>query len=506
MPERQAGELERRLRSYWKPLHYGWRTALPLGEHVVGAGFLRDGRFHFASVDPNIEHTPPPNGENWLHELFYENGTAQGDRPIFDLNGDRRLNDGDRISDGDGPVEGATGIPVAIYMGAGLISQPVLANINAQLSTTLFNDNPYLAPGDTGSVQSNDPGVSGGHFDVDIYYPTKSNTHVHEYDDKYDVTGVNFLNASDPAFNLSNAITNNGTKFKILISNQRLSPAVRFSYGGATYKDVVTLQTSATFTLSSEPEYTRANIGTLKFNMPKDAFKAKDWSGTGDTRVGLHPTQTGCVRSGWPTAWGDPGPNGEYRNGALVFQLVKHNTPDSAVEMARAGDPRYGYRLKLDATSQGHRLAEWSTFWHHPNKLCMHNVGWTPTPPMDTSASSKGSLPAAGSEDPPRDELGSVVSDDTSTTVNPACSGCTIKTTVTTYQNGGKLIVTQYIKADGKVTNTTWQYVPPPAGPGSGAGGGGGAGGTTPNIKTTFHQLRQQGKFGRVTWHEVFRQ
>jgi hypothetical protein len=162
--------------------------------------------------------------------------------------------------------------------------------------------------------------------------------------------------------------------------------------------------------------------------------------------------------------------------------------------------------LKSDATSQANRLAEWSVFWHHPNGKCMGDVGWTATPPMDTSVSkAKFTLPAAGSEDPPRDELGTVVSTETTTVANTACSGCTIKTTVSTFENGWQLVMTQYIKADGKITNTTYQYLPPPPGPGAGDGGLGQSM-STPNTVTGYQQTRNTGKLGRITWHELFRQ
>ncbi len=42
-------------------------------------------------------------------------------------------------------------------------------------------------------------------------YLTKRYTHVHQYDDKWNVTGVNMLNASDPEFNLINAIPDTST-------------------------------------------------------------------------------------------------------------------------------------------------------------------------------------------------------------------------------------------------------------------------------------------------------
>ena len=84
-----------------------------------------------------------------------------------------------------------------------------------------------------------------GHFDFDIYYNTcdaskankytcTKNTHVHQYDDQYDVTGVDMQNASLTAFNLVNAISATTTNFKVLVANQALSPAVRLQIGTST--------------------------------------------------------------------------------------------------------------------------------------------------------------------------------------------------------------------------------------------------------------------------------
>src|SRR5690606_22872329 len=118
----------------------------------------------------------------------------------------------------------------------------------------------------------------------------------HEYDDKFDVTGVNMLNARDPAFNLINALPGGSTEFKVLVMNQYLNPAVSIAVGGPQFVDAknygnLTTQTDATALLASLPSYTRATINSLIFNLPLDAFKNKDWWGDGGTsRAGLIPT------------------------------------------------------------------------------------------------------------------------------------------------------------------------------------------------------------------------
>jgi hypothetical protein len=298
-----------------------------------------------------------------------------------------------------------------------------------------------------------------------------------------------------------------------------MSPAVRFSYGGLPYENVTRIAAYNTTGLSmaSLPEFTRANVETLKYNMPRDAFKVKDWAGTGDTRVGLMPTQTGCVKEDkgppkiktTPTGTIGPAPNLLHRNGALTFQLVKHITPDSAVELAdAAGDPAYGYRVKV-ADRLTNLLAEWTVFWHHQiNGKCLGEAGWVKDPPEDLTPSdpSKAKTPAAGSADPPRDNYGNVVGTTTTTVVDPDNSERTIRTTVTIYSTGVKVIIEEFVNPKGKVTKVVITTVAPP-----GAGGSGSPPITgisqalsASNTVTGYQQTRNSGKLGRISWHELF--
>lgn len=680
------------------PMRKGWATALPAGERSIGTGFVRDARFQFTGVNPTITNAALPNGENWLIELDYLTGGAT-DKPIFDLNQDSLLSDADRVNNaaGTAPQTGTTGIPVAVYMGAGLLSQPVLANVSAQLSTTLFNDNPYSSPGDQPAFPPPPPpdrGVAGGHFDVEIYYPyatttssstagkmckyastatpatgssfaidftyssnrtadplsikvagveiltqnnpgsrsrssletwisgkltsaftndwtavvgsgkitftnkttgpstnnttvamttgsgvttshynynttssggadavpgvdvlssCRRNLHYHEYDEVFNVTGVNMLNASDPLLNIDKGITDTTTNFKLLVSNQYLSPAVTLSIGGAPHVSVKEFTATSTLSLASLPTYNRGNIGTFAYNMPVDAFSFKDWW-TGnpaavcatsypdpDCRAGLHPTPYSCVTIASdvqggsmffpvipPSPLGTNGPGtsgigsnssapyvpgastGVRHNGSLTFQLVKDTTPDSAIEMSIPGQPEYGWRVK-DAFFETYVLMQWTTFWHHPTSVCYHQSGWTKFAAPDTSAadSSVFKTPAAGSADP---GYGTARVTVTSTSTTTTTSGGTTTTAVTTnYSNGSKVIVTTV--TTGGVSTTTSQYVPPSSsagGSGSGSTGGSASGVgqavSSPNTITGYQQTRNSGKLGRVTWHELFRQ
>jgi hypothetical protein len=374
--------------------------------------------------------------------------------PVLDLTRDGLLNAADRVGTGTG----VTSVPIGVQMGAGVFSQPVRISTSANFST-LFSRNDdleILAP-------KADRGVSGGHFDADIYYGGagapiggSSNRHVHEYDDKYDVTGVSMLSASDAGLNLSNAITSTTTGFKVLIANQKLNPAAGLRIGPTPagepeYAKVWTLQTTADLDITTLPTYTRADISKLKMNLPLDAFASKEWwTGSGDIRVGLLPTVTGCVHAG------DPHPLGAIYNGALTIQIVAAATTNADIELNVAGQPAYGYRLK--AASRGtRRLAEYTYFWHHPNGKCASAAGWTQTPPQDNDASTaKPVAKAAGSNDPTDGSFtnvdggptgtGGTVTNVTVTKVN------NVTTTVVTYADGTVVTEKRTEYADGRIS------------------------------------------------------
>lgn len=249
--------------------------------------------------------------------------------------------------------------------------------------------------------------------------------HIHEYDDVYDKTGLNMLDASDPTYDLKNAIPSTTTPFKVIAQNQYLSPAVNIHIGKSSYQwdvdagyiPIKNFTTSSMLNVADLPTYTRADIGSLAFNMPVNAFDQKDWwDGAlglpADVRVGLHPTQHQCV---WEslgsqdgamfqpvippstvtaTGNGTMGYNsgttsltatGARHNGALAIQIIKADTPQSAIEMSIPGRPEYGWRVKSEFFTT-YVLAEYSTFWHYkayPDR-CYGTSSWTKLMPPDT--------------------------------------------------------------------------------------------------------------------------
>lgn len=368
--------------------------------------------------------------------------------------------------------------------------------------------------------------------------------HEHEYDDKYDKTGVNMLNASQPAYNLSNAIPSTSTNFKVLMMNQYLSPAVSLHIGNSSYNpsssagyiSVKNYQASSGLDIATVPTYNRSTIGSLAINMPVDAFAVKDWWESGDSRVGLHSVKPQCTWNGsgsyadmyhpvTPPANGTDGPatasnTGARHNGVLTIQIVKDTTPASAIEENIAGRPEYGYRVK-HANFYDYVLVEYIFYWHHPRDMCyetsgtawdtvnndgnawntpelMAGNGWTKAPPEDNAVSTASSTPAAGSTDPKLGVLGStgtvastttnVVGNVTTTTIT--YTDGTRQTIVQTANNDGTVtIVTTLYAADNTVTSTTTSIVANASG----------------SVKTGGDERGLQARTGRVSWHELIR-
>jgi hypothetical protein len=448
----------------------GWKLELPAGERIVGdGGFIANGRYAFASTNPTKDNGPGmPKGENWLIEVDFSTGGG-GTEPFFDLNLDQQLTAADGVTPTD-VNNPATGIPVAKRItSGGVLSQPVLAQL-VRLSETYFNTNPDVSV----STPTNDRGVSGGHFDFDIYYPScvpgnpsgyrcARNTHVHEYDDKFDVTGVNMLNASLPAMNLPNAIASATRQFKILMSNQKLSPAATFKVGKSADAPVVrvldfltsSVTLSGTSFVDTLPTYSRDTLKSLILALPLTAFESKDW-GTGDIRSGLIPTATGCVHA---NKYGgtDAAPTyGAWMNGALTIQIVEASVKDDNIRLNVAGDPKMGYRLKNDAASQAKQIAEYTMFWHHPSGKCYGDVGWVANPAQDFSGKGTGQTRAPNSADPREGTFGSA-GGGTATgggTVGTGGTSGTSTTTTITLADGTVLTQTITTNVDGSVTVT----------------------------------------------------
>jgi hypothetical protein len=454
------------------PHTLGWYTALPAGERVVGdTNFIENGRYYFNSYIPTLSTVVTSGaqavmGGNYLLELDYLSGGVSLNQPFLDVNGDVKLTELDRQvwrtgdptpasitpAGGAAPTNGSPimttdGIPVGKFISIGLMSQPLLVQL-ASLNNTLFNQNPDV----TVAAVVVDRGVSGGHFDVDTYYGSSWQSctgnncdhqdHVHEYDDIYDVTGVNFLDSSSKNPDLSHAISSTSTQFKVLVQNQYLSPATKLHIGKAGYVfnvdlgyvDIKSYQTDpaitaaqlASSTSTVAPVYTRNTIQSFAVNMPVNAFDKRDWWGkvnglAEDIRVGLHPDNPSCLYNAdgsgdgnmyqpvvppdsvkppniisiTDTGNGSLGYNsndsnntkakGVRHNGALTFQIIRNATPAAALELVVAGQPEYGWTVKKD-NFKDYVLAEYNIYWHYGkgyDEHCYGTPGWKKNPEKD---------------------------------------------------------------------------------------------------------------------------
>jgi hypothetical protein len=117
---------------------------------------------------------------------------------------------------------------------------------------------------------------------------------------------------------------------------------------------------------------------------------------------------------------------------------------------------KYGWRVKQ--TEFGNWvLAEYTTFWHHPNGKCYRKTGgWVKDPPQDPSTGGS-ATPAAGSADPKDGTFsggGGSATTTTTTTTTTTVDGVTTTTTTITYANGQTYVRTVATSADGTETVT----------------------------------------------------
>lgn len=358
-------------------------------------------------------------------------------------------------------------------------------------ATTGWDD---LAPSLAGSAFSG--GVDGTYGDTCTAGCT-SKYHVHEYDDIYDKTGVNYLDSSTVGHDLSNAIPSTSTQFKVLAQNQYLSPAANLHIGDSSYIYNVNAgyvafknyQTSSTLSLASVPTYTRATVGSLAINMPADAFTQNDWWGgvnglPEDRRVGLHPTQTGCVKSsksvfdgnmyqpvnppsgvtadgngtlGYSSETRQDTATGVRHNGALIVQIISASTPDSDIEMSVANRPEYGWRVKASKFSKW-VLAEYTTFWHDTDGgECYGAAGWTKlarTRKCGTiDKTSKKCAKEASAADGTDPKIGSFGTGATLVSTTKTVVG-NVTTITYTYDDDSTMVIVKTKNSDGTVTTS----------------------------------------------------
>jgi hypothetical protein len=380
-----------------------------------------------------------------------------------------------------GGVTGVTGNP-----GSPAVAQSGWTDFSPAVTATAFNNNGV------------DPGSVG---DTCTSTDCKYDTHFHQYDKVFNVTGVNVINPSSATLTITQGIPILSQKFKIIVMNQYLSPAVNLNFGRSDYVyninfgytsvkdyttsstiDLSTLQTyvrdpSVVWTGASPPTATDLAtpkpISNLVWNMPVTALTPYNWWGNGDVRVGLMPMQPQCMwqakgsndgnmfqpvippvdnigpgTAGWNSSTTPATATGARHGGALILQLIRFDTPNSAVELNVSGRPEFGWRVKSSEYSKW-VLMEYGTYWHHPNGKCFYQSGWTKTPPADNGTTTP-QAKAAGSTDPVLGNL-SAGSAGTGTIINTTSTASgNVTTTTITYVNGTTATIVSTVSADKK--------------------------------------------------------
>ncbi|MBI5612484.1 MAG: hypothetical protein HY942_05405, partial [Gammaproteobacteria bacterium] len=138
----------------------GWALRLPNStERVVNDPIIRSSRVTFTTVQPGVDFN-----QNWRMGVDYLTGKAPG-VPYFDTNGDGLINNADKVDHDD---DAGTAALVAIGQdeALGVVSGPVAARIANELDVV------YVTHAEDAIITVNpfqDPGLKGGHFDVDNF-------------------------------------------------------------------------------------------------------------------------------------------------------------------------------------------------------------------------------------------------------------------------------------------------------------------------------------------------
>jgi hypothetical protein len=270
------------------------------------------------------------------------------------------------------------------------VSQRAISSTASGLDVAYTNNIvPGVPPSCTGTCKG---GVQGGHFDVDTdkTYGGSTDGHIHEYDEKFNTTIINYLNifGGGTLDKLDNPPLSLGKtkKFILVIANADLSPAGQITLGAKTW-NVVDYQKMVQKNLEGvSGDITGDGLydydgKSLLFDI--NTLRSTSFELTFTDRAildgGLIPTQTGCVK-------GEPNiTNDRWRNGALTIQLIPADnvhvvaqypsdlatsvqSPDKVIVLKEDTDGdgtidrEYG---GLRARDNGSFIYESTVFWHY---------------------------------------------------------------------------------------------------------------------------------------------
>lgn len=183
---------------------------------------------------------------------------------------------------------------------------------NSPQSGSSQNSPGPAAPAASGDAFSQiEQGLIGGHFDLDtssqLYPPSQGKTdhHVHQYDDKYNVTYADYFNLLDGKFGNINEIVAPSDRFTLVILNAQLSRGGVVSINGQD-SNVFDYQNKADNSIYTLDGSAGIKLSSLRIGFKPDVLAAG----------GLIGTDTSCV------VRNDPGKLGEPRNGALIIRAM----------------------------------------------------------------------------------------------------------------------------------------------------------------------------------------
>lgn len=180
---------------------------------------------------------------------------------------------------------------------------------------------------------------------------------MHEYDDKYDTTTVDYLNLrGDKLDNIDSMGINE--PFKIVIGNAALSTAGYITINGVTSN----VLDYASIPVADLPQWTINQITEFTLTFESSGIQAGKVIGT----------VTGDVK-------GDtPGPNGEHRNGALTVQAVAVSHLGQ-LNTAISNGGVQGVIGRGSPDVEDAMLWESTAFWHWDGKSYDDSAGWRPS-------------------------------------------------------------------------------------------------------------------------------
>ena len=352
----------------------GWKTELSsAAEKIVGNPQIRSSRVQFVTAGASDGY--------WFLQLDWLTG-GDSEESLFDINGNGLLDSADQISH-----NGERRTPAGRLLTPGNFSQPAYAHVDNGRDLVLINgwDWQTVAPPSTCSGGCAG-GLVGGHVDVDTdtNLGSSTNAHVHEYDDKFSITYMDYLNLSGGSLENADEAVGRDIELVAIIANADLSPGGVISIGNkqwnvVDYQEMVqeALENwdGSSALLDSAGEPLIFSLNSINNNL-RIAFDDQ-----AIVNGGLHPTQTSCVKNSLQIT------NGRWRNGALTFQLLRASelkagtSPVNAWVAQNPSDLSPGLSgggIHGNLASSSGFAYESTLFWHYDG-VCYGDSDWEET-------------------------------------------------------------------------------------------------------------------------------